>query len=118
MLLPDSLVVFEKAENSSLNLVGKAKLQVAKISIINPDWNFEQMGIEALLRPGTLETQMENSLPDEHGRVQILNIHTAQMRKFEKLANDVDLNELAALTRNFSGDELKGLVRAQHNHVQ
>ena len=48
MLLPDSLAVFEKAENSSINLVGKAKSQVARTSIINPDWNFEQMGIGGL----------------------------------------------------------------------
>ncbi|KAF8914264.1 P-loop containing nucleoside triphosphate hydrolase protein [Gymnopilus junonius] len=35
---------------------------------------------EALLRPGRLEVHMEISLPDEHGRYQILNIHTAKMR--------------------------------------
>ena len=74
--------------------------------------NRRDMIDEALLRPGRLEIQMEISLPNEHGRVQILNIHTALMRKFEKLADDVDLNELAALTKNFSGAELKGLVRA------
>ncbi|KAH9174510.1 AAA-domain-containing protein [Lactarius sanguifluus] len=36
---------------------------------------------EGLLRPGRLEVLMEISLPDEHGRYQILNIHTAKMRK-------------------------------------
>ncbi|KAF9062844.1 hypothetical protein BDP27DRAFT_1427531 [Rhodocollybia butyracea] len=35
---------------------------------------------EALLRPGRLEVHMEISLPDEHGRLPILNIHTAKMR--------------------------------------
>jgi vesicle-fusing ATPase len=35
---------------------------------------------EALLRPGRMEVQLEISLPDEHGRVQILKIHTARMR--------------------------------------
>jgi vesicle-fusing ATPase len=31
------------------------------------------------LRPGCLEVHMEISLPDEHGRYQILNIHTSKM---------------------------------------
>ena len=34
---------------------------------------------DALLRPGRLEVQMEIGLPNEHGRVQILNIHTAKV---------------------------------------
>ena len=74
--------------------------------------NRRDMIDEALLRPGRLEVQMEISLPDEHGRVQILNIHTSKMRQFKKMANDVDLNELATLTKNFSGAEIEGLVRA------
>lgn len=34
------------------------------------------------------------------------------MRQHGKLANDVNLEELAALTKNFSGAEIEGLVRA------
>ncbi|XP_039596807.1 vesicle-fusing ATPase isoform X1 [Polypterus senegalus] len=67
---------------------------------------------EALLRPGRLEVKMEIGLPDEKGRVQILNIHTCKMREFNLLAVDVDLRELAVETKNFSGAELEGLVRA------
>lgn len=67
---------------------------------------------EALLRPGRLEVKMEIGLPDERGRVQILNIHTAKMREFKLLASDVDIKELAVDTKNFSGAELEGLVRA------
>jgi vesicle-fusing ATPase len=37
---------------------------------------------EALLRPGRLEIHMEIHLPDEKGRVQILNVHTAKVLYF------------------------------------
>lgn len=67
---------------------------------------------EALLRPGRLELHVEISLPDEAGRVQILKIHTAKMKTNNHLGDDVDLNELAAKTKNFSGAEIAGLVRA------
>jgi vesicle-fusing ATPase len=36
---------------------------------------------KAILRPGRLEVHVEISLPDEKGRVQILDIHTAKMKK-------------------------------------
>ncbi|CAG0913410.1 unnamed protein product [Notodromas monacha] len=74
--------------------------------------NRRDMIDEALLRPGRLEVQMEIGLPNEHGRLQILNIHTARMKDYKKIANDVDLPELATLTKNFSGAEIEGLVRA------
>uniref|UniRef100_A0A671XHF0 Vesicle-fusing ATPase n=1 Tax=Sparus aurata TaxID=8175 RepID=A0A671XHF0_SPAAU len=67
---------------------------------------------EALLRPGRLEVKMEIGLPDEKGRIQILNIHTARMRQHELLSTDVDIKELAVETKNYSGAELEGLVRA------
>jgi len=67
---------------------------------------------EALTRPGRLEVQVEIGLPKEDGRVQILNIHTRTMVSNGKLAGDVNLAELAKLTKNFSGAEIEGLVRA------
>ncbi|TNN36166.1 Vesicle-fusing ATPase [Liparis tanakae] len=67
---------------------------------------------EALLRPGRMEVKMEIGLPDERGRIQILHIHTAKMRQYELLTADVDIKELAAETKNYSGAELEGLVRA------
>ncbi|KAG8197118.1 hypothetical protein JTE90_004376 [Oedothorax gibbosus] len=74
--------------------------------------NRKDMIDEALLRPGRLEVQMEIGLPDEKGRLQIINIHTRRMREFNKLAPDVNFEEIAALTKNFSGAEIEGLVRA------
>lgn len=67
---------------------------------------------EALLRPGRLEVHMEISLPDEHGRLQILTIHTAKMRENGIMERDVSLPELAGLTKNFSGAEINGLVKS------
>ncbi|XP_017290456.1 vesicle-fusing ATPase isoform X2 [Kryptolebias marmoratus] len=67
---------------------------------------------DALMRPGRFEVKMEIGLPDEKGRVQILNIHTCKMRSFNLLSGDVDIKELASETKNYSGAELEGLVRA------
>jgi vesicle-fusing ATPase len=67
---------------------------------------------EALTRPGRLEVHMEISLPDEKGRLQILNIHTSKMRDNGVMDRDVDLLELAGLTKNFSGAEISGLIKS------
>lgn len=74
--------------------------------------NRKDMIDDALLRPGRLEVQVEISLPDEAGRHQILKIHTAKMRENKLMGSDVDLLKLAALTKNFSGAEISGLVRS------
>lgn len=74
--------------------------------------NRRDMIDEALLRPGRLEVSIEIGLPKENGRVQILNIHTRKMKANGKLHSDVDLAEFAKLTKNFSGAEIEGLVRA------
>ncbi|ESK95109.1 vesicular-fusion protein sec18 [Moniliophthora roreri MCA 2997] len=74
--------------------------------------NRKDMIDEALLRPGRLEVHMEISLPDEKGRWQILNIHTAKMRMNGVMDEDVDLLELAALSKNFSGAEIGGLIKS------
>ncbi|KAF9076917.1 vesicular-fusion protein SEC18 [Rhodocollybia butyracea] len=74
--------------------------------------NRKDMIDEALLRPGRLEVHMEISLPDEHGRLQILNIHTAKMRTNGVLDTDVSLPQLASQTKNFSGAEIGGLIKS------
>ncbi|CAI5514893.1 unnamed protein product [Closterium sp. Naga37s-1] len=74
--------------------------------------NRKDMLDEALLRPGRLEVQIEIGLPDEEGRVKILAIHSNKMRENSFMGADVDLNSLAARTKNFSGAELEGLVKS------
>jgi vesicle-fusing ATPase len=67
---------------------------------------------EALLRPGRLEVHVEISLPDESGRVEILNIHSKSMREKGYLDPGVSIEDIAAQTKNFSGAELEGLIRS------
>lgn len=74
--------------------------------------NRKDMIDDALLRPGRLELHLEISLPDEFGRSQILNIHTNKLRESNHLGSDVDIGQLAKLTKNYSGAEISGLVRA------
>ncbi|OQO11703.1 hypothetical protein B0A48_03430 [Cryoendolithus antarcticus] len=74
--------------------------------------NRKDMIDEALLRSGRLEVHMEISLPDEHGRQQILKIHTSKMAANGVMGNDVNIAELAKRTRNFSGAEINGLVKS------
>ena len=63
--------------------------------------NRKDMLDEALLRPGRLEVQVEIGLPDDRGRLQILQIHTTKMSQNSFLSEDVDLYELARRTKNF-----------------
>lgn len=65
---------------------------------------------EALLRPGRFEVQIEVGLPDEKGRLDILKIHTNKMNNAGYLQN-VNLNEIAALTINYTGAELESVVK-------
>mmetsp|Transcript_48792 Transcript_48792/g.97073 ORF Transcript_48792/g.97073 Transcript_48792/m.97073 type:complete len:735 (-) Transcript_48792:303-2507(-) len=67
---------------------------------------------EALVRQGRFELHVEISLPDEAGRVEILNIHTQNMREKGYLDPIVSIPALAAQTNNFSGAEIEGLIRS------
>jgi vesicle-fusing ATPase len=66
---------------------------------------------KAFLRDGRFSVVKKISLPDEKGRLQILRIHTATMRTNLLLADDVDLQELAVETPNFSGADISALVK-------
>lgn len=52
---------------------------------------FINLLVLALINKFIFKVQMEISLPDETGRVQILNIHTARMKEFKKICPDVDV---------------------------
>lgn len=60
----------------------------------------------ALLRPGRFDRKITLDLPDKKSRKAILKIHARGV----PLADDVDLERLAALTVGFSGADLENLV--------
>jgi len=76
--------------------------------------NRKDMIDDALLRPGRLEVHVEIGLPDKKGRIQVLNIHTRNMKKHNRIEPEVfdRIEELSDKAKNFSGAELEGLVKA------
>jgi cell division protease FtsH len=60
----------------------------------------------ALLRPGRFDRQVVVDRPDKIGREAILNVHAKNV----KLAEDVNLRQLAARTPGFAGADLANLV--------
>lgn len=65
----------------------------------------------AILRAGRLEVHIEINLPNESGRLQILDIHTRNMKLNNFLSSNVDLKFIASLTKNYTGAELATLVK-------
>ncbi|NPA87013.1 MAG: AAA family ATPase, partial [Candidatus Diapherotrites archaeon] len=61
----------------------------------------------SLLRPGRFDRIIYVPPPDKEARKEILKVHT----KGVPLARDVDLDQLAELTENYSGADLMALVR-------
>ena len=60
----------------------------------------------AILRPGRFDRLIYVPLPDFNARLEIFKIHTRRM----KLAEDVDLVELARLTEGATGADIKAIV--------
>jgi cell division protease FtsH len=60
----------------------------------------------ALLRAGRFDRQVLVDRPDKPGRIQILDVHIKKVR----LASDVAIEKVAALTPGFSGADLANLV--------
>ncbi len=61
----------------------------------------------ALRRPGRFDREVEISVPDKPGRLNILKIHTRNM----PLAKDVSLDVLAGKTHGFVGADLNALTK-------
>lgn len=61
----------------------------------------------ALRRPGRFDREIVLPVPDRHGRLQILEIHSRGM----PLATDVDMGEMARITHGFVGADLEALCR-------
>ena len=61
----------------------------------------------ALRRPGRFDREMEISVPNADGRLEILQIHTRGM----PLAQDIDLKNLASDLHGYTGADIKSLCR-------
>ncbi|MCD6461939.1 MAG: CDC48 family AAA ATPase [Thermoplasmata archaeon] len=61
----------------------------------------------ALRRPGRFDREIEIGVPDKEGRKEILQVHTRGM----PVGDDVDIDELAAVTHGFVGADLASLAR-------
>lgn len=61
----------------------------------------------AIRRPGRFDREIALRVPDKHGRMEILQIHSRDAA----LANDVDVQRLAQLTPGFVGADLESLCR-------
>lgn len=61
----------------------------------------------ALRRPGRFDREIEIGIPDQEGRLEILQIHTRGM----PLTDDVDLEDLSKITHGFVGADLESLSK-------
>lgn len=59
----------------------------------------------ALRRAGRFDREIDIGIPDEVGRMEIMRIHTKNM----KLAEDVDLEAVSKGSHGFTGSDLKSL---------
>ncbi len=62
---------------------------------------------EALRRPGRFDREIEISIPDKDGRLEILQIHTRGM----PLEEDVDLVRLSEMTHGYAGADMAALCK-------
>lgn len=61
----------------------------------------------ALRRPGRFDREFEISVPNEEGRLEILEIHTRSM----PISDDIDLKDLSSELHGYTGADIKSLCR-------
>ena len=122
----DSLVKFKTADEGRQNdtmltqiLTEMEENGTAKIGVVGitsrPD-----LVDNSMLRPGRLDIVLYIEAPDEKSRLEIIRILTKQM----PLVSDVDLNEIAVATQNYTGADIESLCREaavnamQNNHAK
>ena len=98
----------ESENNQTLNqlLVEMDGFESNETIIVLAATNRPEMLDKALLRPGRFDRQITIPAPDLLGREEILKLYT----KNKKLANNVDLKEVAGDTAGFTGAELNNLM--------
>ena len=95
------------AELDGFKPLDKVKVIAAtnRIDILDP----------AILRPGRFDRLIEVPLPDYKGRIEIFMVHTRKM----KLADDVNIEELARMTDGATGAEIKAIcTEAGYNAIR
>ena len=122
----DSFVKFKTAEEGKQNdtmltqiLTEMEESGAANIGVVGitsrPD-----LVDNSMLRPGRLDIVLYIEAPDEKSRLEIIRILTKQM----PLTSDIDLNEIAVSTQNYTGADIESLCREaavnamQNNHAK
>ena len=98
----------ESENNQTLNqlLVEMDGFESNETVIVLAATNRPEMLDKALLRPGRFDRQITIPAPDLLGREEILKLYT----KDKKIADDIDLKEIAGDTAGFTGAELSNLL--------
>ena len=98
----------ESENNQTLNqlLVEMDGFASNETIIVLAATNRPEMLDKALLRPGRFDRQITVPTPDLNGREEILKLHS----KDKKLAEDVNLKEIAGDTAGFTGAELANVL--------
>ena len=98
----------ESENNQTLNqlLVEMDGFETNETIIVLAATNRPEMLDKALLRPGRFDRQITIPAPDLNGRLEILKLHS----KDKKLADDVNLKDIAGDTSGFTGAELANVL--------